>query len=134
MNVLVGESGTGKTHLVTAIGVQAILHHHYRVRCFSIIELVNASALEKVAGKQGQIAHRRAHADLVALDELGYLPFSQTGGALLFHLISKLYERTSLAITEPELRRMACGLWRCQDGHCATGSAHTPLPYRRDRQ
>src|ERR1700675_1155851 len=39
------------------------------------------------------------HADLVILDELGYLPFSQAGGALLFHFISKLYEHTSLVIT-----------------------------------
>lgn len=97
--VLVGGPGTGKTHLATAIGVQAILHHHRRVRCFSTIELVNALELEKVAGKQGQMAHRLIHADLVILDELGYLPFSQSGGALLFHLISKLYERTSLIIT-----------------------------------
>jgi DNA replication protein DnaC len=97
--VFVGGPGTGKTHLATAIGVQAILHHHRRVRCFSTIELVNALELEKAAGKQGQMAHRLAHADLVILDELGYLPFSQSGGALLFHLISKLYERTSLIIT-----------------------------------
>jgi DNA replication protein DnaC len=54
---------------------------------------------EKLAGKQGQIAHRLVHADLVILDELGYLPFSQNGGALLFHLMSKLYEKTSLIIT-----------------------------------
>jgi DNA replication protein DnaC len=97
--VFVGGPGTGKTHLATALGVQAILHHHRRVRCFSTIELVNALELEKAAGKQGQMAHRLAHADLVVLDELGYLPFSQSGGALLFHLISKLYERTSLIIT-----------------------------------
>ena len=63
------------------------------------VELVNALELEKVAGKQGQIAHRLMYADLVILDELGYLPFSQAGGALLFHLLSKLYERTSVAIT-----------------------------------
>lgn len=97
--VFVGGPGTGKTHLATALGVQAILHHQRRVRCFSTIELVNALELEKAAGKQGQMAHRLAHADLVVLDELGYLPFSQSGGALLFHLISKLYERTSLIIT-----------------------------------
>ena len=97
--VLVGGPGTGKSHLATALGVQAIEHHRRRVRFFSTIELVNALELEKAAGKQGQMAHRLVHADLVILDELGYLPFSQAGGALLFHLISKLYERTSLVIT-----------------------------------
>jgi len=97
--VLIGGPGTGKTHLATAIGVQAILHHHRRVRCFASIELVNALEQEQAAGKTGAIAQRLTHADLVILDELGYLPFSQTGGALLFHLLSKLYERTSVIIT-----------------------------------
>ena len=97
--VFIGGPGTGKTHLATAIGVQAIMHHHLRVRCFSTIELVNTLEQEKANAKQGQMANRLAHADLVILDELGYLPFSQAGGALLFHLLSKLYERTSVIIT-----------------------------------
>lgn len=97
--VLIGGPGTGKTHLATAIGVQAIMHHHRRVRFFSSIELVNTLEQEKVAGKPGHMANRLTHADLVILDELGYLPFSQAGGALLFHLLSKLYERTSVIIT-----------------------------------
>src|SRR6185437_9202422 len=97
--VLVGGPGTGKTHLATAIGVQAIEHHRKRVRFFSTVDLVNALEQEKVQGKAGQIAARLAHSDLVVLDELGYLPFSASGGALLFHLLSKLYEQTSVIIT-----------------------------------
>ena len=97
--VFVGGPGTGKTHLATAIGVQAIQHHRLRVRFLSTIELVNQLEQEKQAGKPGRIANRLTHADLVILDELGYLPFSQSGGALLFHLISKLYEKTSILIT-----------------------------------
>jgi DNA replication protein DnaC len=97
--VLVGGPGTGKTHLATAIGVQALEHHRRRVRFFSTIELVNALEQEKLGGKPGQLATRLMYADLVVLDELGYLPFSQTGGALLSHLLSKPYERTSIIIT-----------------------------------
>jgi DNA replication protein DnaC len=97
--VFVGGPGTGKTHLATAIAVQALQHHKLRVRFMSTIELVNQLEQEKQAGHQGRIANRLMHTDLVILDELGYLPFSQSGGALLFHLIGKLYEKTSIAIT-----------------------------------
>ena len=75
------------------------MHQHRRVRCFSTIELVNVLEQEKARGKPGHMAHRLVHTDLVVLDELGYLPFSQAGGALLCHLLSKLYERTSILIT-----------------------------------
>ncbi|HKY42801.1 MAG TPA: ATP-binding protein, partial [Pyrinomonadaceae bacterium] len=87
--VLVGGPGTGKTHVATALGVQAIEHHRKRVRFFSTVELVNALEQEKAQGRAGQIANRLVHSDLVVLDELGYLPFSASGGALLFHLLSK---------------------------------------------
>lgn len=97
--VFIGGPGTGKSHLAIAIGIEAIRVLGKRVRFFSTVELVNALELEKAAGKAGQIAHRLMYVDLVILDELGYLPFSQAGGALLFHLLSKLYERTSLLIT-----------------------------------
>jgi DNA replication protein DnaC len=97
--VLVGGPGTGKTHLATALSVQAIEHHHRRVRFFSTAELVNALELEKSRGQAGQLANRLMYTDALVLDELGYLPFSASGGALLFHLLSRLYERTSVIIT-----------------------------------
>jgi DNA replication protein DnaC len=97
--VLIGGTGTGKTHLATALGVAAITGHGKRVRFFSTVELVNALEQEKSKGQAGRLANQLIHLDLVILDELGYLPFSQTGGALLFHLLSKLYEQTSVVIT-----------------------------------
>lgn len=97
--VLIGGTGTGKTHLATALGVQAISTHGKRVRFYSTVELANLLEQEKAAGKAGRLAHQLMHLDLVILDELGYLPFSQAGGALLFHLLSKLYEHTSVIIT-----------------------------------
>lgn len=69
--VLVGGPGTGETHIGTAIGVQAVEHHHRRVRFYSIIELVNTLELEKAAGKPGHLATRLMYADLVILDENG---------------------------------------------------------------
>lgn len=97
--VLVGGPGTGKTHLATAIGVAGITRHGKRVRFYSTVDLVNALEQEKLQGKAGRIAASLLRMDLVILDELGYLPFSQAGGALLFHLLSRLYERTSVMIT-----------------------------------
>lgn len=97
--VFIGGTGTGKTHLATALGVKAVTEHGKRVRFFSTVELTNTLELEKAAGKQGRLAYSLMHVDLVVLDELGYLPFSQAGGALLFHLLAKLYERTSVIVT-----------------------------------
>ena len=97
--VLIGGPGTGKTHAATALGVQAVEQQRRKVRFFSTIELVNALEQEKAKGKTGQLAEGLTKLDLVILDELGYLPFSASGGALLFHLLSKLYERTSVVIT-----------------------------------
>ena len=97
--VLIGGPGTGKTHLATALGISGLTHHGKRVRFYSTIDLVNALEQEKAQGKAGRIALSLMRMDLVILDELGYLPFSQAGGALLFHLLSKLYEHTSVLIT-----------------------------------
>src|SRR5262249_48651625 len=97
--VFIGGPGTGKTHLATAIGTQAIQCHRRPVRFFSTLELVNSLEREKQRGKNRQLILPLTHTDCVILDELGYLPFSQAGAALLFHLLSKLYERTSVLIT-----------------------------------
>ena len=97
--VLVGGPGTGKTHLAIALGHAAVTRHGKRVRFFSTVDLVNALEQEKAQGKAGRIAASLMRMDLVVLDELGYLPFSPSGGALLFHLLSKLYERTSVVVT-----------------------------------
>ena len=97
--VLIGGPGTGKTHVATALAVQAVTHNRKKARFYSTVDLVNALEQEKVMNKAGQIAERLLRLDLVILDELGYLPFSSSGGALLFHLLSKLYEQTSIIIT-----------------------------------
>src|SRR3954470_17969077 len=82
--VLVGGPGTGKTHVATALGIQAIEHHRKKIRFFGTVDLVNALEQEKMQDKSGQLADRLMRCDLVILDELGYLPFSPSGGALLF--------------------------------------------------
>jgi DNA replication protein DnaC len=96
--IFIGGTGTGKTHLAIAIAAHCIRTGR-KSRFFSVIDLVNQLELEKYQGRAGSLANRLTHVDLVVLDELGYLPFSQAGGALLFHLISTLYERTSILVT-----------------------------------
>ena len=96
---MAASTGTGKTHLATALGVAGITRKAKRVRFYSTVDLVNLLEQEKAAGKAGKLAFALMRVDLVILDELGYLPFSQAGGALLFHLLSKLYEHTSVMIT-----------------------------------
>lgn len=96
--ILVGGTGTGKSHFATALGVAAV-HHGKRVRFYNAVDLVNQLEKEKQQGKAGNMARQLVQTDAVILDELGYLPFPASGGALLFHLISQLYEKTSLIIT-----------------------------------
>ena len=96
--VFVGGTGTGKTHLSVAIGIHCI-RSGARVRFFNLLDLVNKLEQEKAEGKAGRLADTLARFDLIILDELGYLPFSRSSGQLLFHLLSKLYEQTSVMIT-----------------------------------
>jgi DNA replication protein DnaC len=96
--IMVGGTGTGKTHLGIAIARQSIRNGR-KARFFNVLDLVNQLEQEKLDNRGGRLAEHMTRHDLVVLDELGYLPFSKSGGQLLFHLISKLYERTSLIIT-----------------------------------
>jgi DNA replication protein DnaC len=91
-------TGTGKTHLCIAVAA-AVIRNRARGRFFNLVDLVNQPEQEKAAGRSGRLAEKLLRYDLIVIDELGYLPFSQSGGQLLFHLISKLYENTSLLIT-----------------------------------
>lgn len=96
--ILIGGTGSGKTHL--AIGIaSAVIRAQARGRFYNLVDLVNQLEAEKLAGRGGRLAETLQRYDLIVVDELGYLPFSQSGGQLLFHLISKLYEQTSIIIT-----------------------------------
>jgi DNA replication protein DnaC len=96
--VFVGGTGTGKSHLATALARHVILQGK-RARFYSVVDLVNQLDAEKRVGRAGHLAKGLLNQNAIVLDELGYLPFSADGGALLFHLISKLYERVSLIVT-----------------------------------
>ena len=96
--VLVGGTGTGKSHLAVAIA-RSCIRGGARARFYTAVDLVNRLEAEARAGRQGRIADRLTRLALVVLDELGYLPFAQSGGRLLFHLVSRLYERTSIIVT-----------------------------------
>ena len=96
--VLVGGTGSGKTHLAVGIA-RACIRSGARGRFFNAVDLVNKLDAEARASRQGRTADHLCRLDFVILDELGYLPFAQTGGQLLFHLISRLYERTSVIVT-----------------------------------
>ena len=96
--IMVGGPGTGKSHLAIAIASRAA-RKCYKVRFFNLVDLANQLEREKLDGNSGKLAKQMEKMDLLVLDELGYLPFSKNGGQLIFHMLSRIHQKTSLIIT-----------------------------------
>ena len=104
--VLIGGTGTGKTHMAIAIA-RSCIRSGARGRFYNVVDLVNRLEIETRNGRQGRIAEHLTRMDFIVLDELGYLPFAQSGGQLLFHLVSR--STSELPLSSPPISPSANG-------------------------
>ena len=131
--VLIGGTGTGKSHISIAIGANCV-RNGTRVRFFTALDLVNQLEAEARAGKAGRLADQLVRVNLVILDELGYLPFPVSGGHMLFHDQPTLRAHLNHPVDQSGLRRMAQRLRRRQDDDGVARPADPPLRHSRNRQ
>jgi len=96
--ILVGGTGTGKSHLAISIASKAI-RKGYKARFYNLVDLTNQLEREKLDGYAGKLAKQMEKIDILVLDELGYLPFSKNASQLIFHMLSKIDSNTSFIIT-----------------------------------
>ena len=96
--ILVGNSGTGKTHVASALAFSACMQGR-RVRFFTVGDLVTELTEAREQRHLQRLLRQLERHDLIVLDEVGYVPFSQLGAELLFEVISRAYERVSLIVT-----------------------------------
>src|SRR5690625_544824 len=96
--ILTGAPGTGKSHLVTALGRKAC-RNGYEVRFYRVADLIDLLEKSWTEGRFQQLRNKFKGVDMIILDEMGYVPFSKEGAELLFQLISDWYEQKSLVIT-----------------------------------
>ena len=130
--IFIGGTGTGKTHLCIGVA-SAIIRSRARGRFFNLVDLVNQLEQEKASGRSGRLAETLLRYDVIVIDELGYLPFSQSGGQLLFHLIQALRKYVAAHHHQSGICRLAAGFWRCEDDDCHARPADPSLRHRGDR-
>ncbi len=96
--IFLGRSGAGKTHMATALGIEAC-RNNYRTRFVTCYGLVNELIEARQETTLQRLVQKYAHYDLLILDELGYIPFSREGSELLFQVLAERHEKGAVMIT-----------------------------------